>query len=153
MILQKLPKVLQIVADNLKEKDIPYSLIGAFALNSYGLPKYTSDLDLLTEGRFWSEISAIMERLGYTCFQKTRAFAQFDSELGVYGRIDFMFISTPEGRDILKRSLVVKDEVLGDHPVIQPTDFIILKLMAIANNPVRAPHDEGDIFSTLRLYR
>ena len=153
MILQKLPKVLQIVADNLKGKDIPYSLIGAFALNSYGLPKYTADLDLLTEGRFWPEISAIMERLGYNCFQKTRSFAQFDSELGVYGRIDFMFISTSEGRDILKRSLVVKDEVLGDHPVIQPTDFIILKLMAIANNPLRASHDEGDIVSTLRLFK
>jgi len=153
LILQKLPKALQIVADNLKEKDIPYSLIGAFALNSYGLPKYTSDLDLLTEGRFLAEISTIMDRLGYTCFQKTRTFAQFDSELGVYGRIDFMFISTTEGRDILKRSLVVKDEVLGDHPVIQPTDFIILKLMAIANNPLKASHDEGDIVSTLRLFK
>ncbi|MBW1716787.1 MAG: hypothetical protein JRJ77_13335, partial [Deltaproteobacteria bacterium] len=147
------PKVLQIIADNLKEENIPHSLIGAFALSLYGLPKFTADIDLLTEGRFWPAISKIMERLGYKCFQKTKSFAQFDSELGAYGRVDFMFVNSPEGRDILKRSIVIKDELLGDNPVIQPTDYIILKLMAIANNPERCSKDEGDILDVLNLYR
>lgn len=153
MISQKLPKVLQIIADNLTQEHIPYSLIGAFALSLYGLPKFTADIDLLTEGRFWPLVSSIMERLGYRCFQETKSFAQFDSELGVYGQVDFMFVNTPEGRDILQRSIVFKDELLGDHPVIQPTDYIILKLMAIANNPERLSKDEGDILDVLKLYR
>jgi hypothetical protein len=153
LISQKLPKVLHIIADNLKKENIPYSLIGAFALSLYGLPKFTADIDLLTEGRFWPLISSIMERLGYRCFQKTKSFAQFDSELGVYGKVDFMFINTLEGRDILKRSIAIKDELLGDHPVIQPTDYIILKLMAIANNPERSSKDEGDILDVLKFYR
>ena len=153
MISQKLPKLLQIIADNLAQEQIPFSLIGAFALSLYGLPKFTADIDLLTEGRFWPLISSIMERLGYRCFRKTKSFAQFDSELGVYGKVDFMFVNTPEGRDILKRSIVIKDELLGDHPVIQPTDYIILKLMAIANNPERCSKDEGDILDVLKLYR
>ncbi|MFH1481845.1 MAG: hypothetical protein ABIG67_11290 [Pseudomonadota bacterium] len=152
MISQKLPRVLQIIADNLREEDIPYALIGAFALSLYGLPKYTADIDLLTEGRYGSLISQIMERLGYTCFQKTKSFAQFDSELGIYGKIDFMFVNTPEGRDVLKRSIVMQDELLGDHPVIQPTDYIILKLMAIANNPERGSKDEWDILDVLKLH-
>lgn len=153
MISQKLPKLLQVIADNLTQKQIPYSLIGAFALSLYGLPKFTADIDLLTEGRFWPLISSIMERLGYRCFQQTKSFAQFDSELGVYGKVDFMFVNTPEGIDILKRSIVIKDELLGDHPVIQPTDYIILKLMAIANNLERCSKDEGDILDVLKLYR
>jgi len=153
LISQKLPKVLQIIADNLTQEQIPYSLIGAFALSLYGLPKFTADIDLLTEGGFWPLISSIMERLGYRCFQKTKSFAQFDSELGVYGQVDFMFVNTPEGRDILQRSIVIKDELLGDHPVIQPTDYIILKLMAIANNPERLSKDEGDILDVLKLYK
>ena len=153
MISQKLPKVLRIIADNLKKEHIPYSLIGAFALNLYGLPKFTADIDLLTEGPFWPLISPIMEKLGYRCFQKTKSFAQFDSELGVYGKVDFMFVNSPEGKDILKRSIVIKDELLGDHPVIQTTDYIILKLMAIANNPERSSKDEGDILDVLKLYR
>jgi len=63
LVSQKLPRVLKIVADNLIEKDIPYALIGAFAMSLYGLPKFTADIDLLTEGRFQPLISSIMERL------------------------------------------------------------------------------------------
>jgi len=153
LVTRKLPKMRNIIADNLKKEHIPYSLIRAFALNLYGLPKFTADIDLLTEGRFWSLISKIMERLGYRCFQKTKSFAQFDSELGVYGKIDFMFVNSPEGKSILNSSVVSKDELLGDHPVVQPTDYIILKLMAIANNPERSSKDEGDILDVLKLFR
>jgi hypothetical protein len=134
------------------EHDIPYALIGAFAMSLYGLPKFTADIDLLTEWRFRAPIFSIMERLGYTCFQKTKSFAQFDSELGVLGKIDFMFVSTADGRGILDKSVIVNDELLGNHPVIQPTDFIILKLMAIANNPERTSKDEGDILDILKVY-
>ena len=149
---QKLPKVLEIITRNLNEKNIPYTLIGAFALNMYGLPKYTADIDLLTEGKFQSLISSFMENLGYTCFQKSRSFAQFDSELGVYGKVDFMFVNTPDGKDVLRRSTLIEDALLGNHPVLQPTDYIILKLMAIANNPERETRDEADILDVLRLY-
>jgi len=147
----RIRNVLNLITGNLKEEGIPYSIIGALALGVYGLPRFTADIDLLTEGRYWALISPIMKRLGYTCFQKTKSFAQFDSELGVYGKIDFMFVSTLEGADILKSSIVMKDELLGDHPVIQPTDYIILKLMAIANNPERFSKDEVDILEVLKL--
>ena len=145
--------MLRLITNNLSENDIPYALIGAFALNLYGLPKYTADIDLLTEGRFGPMISSIIERLGYTCFHNTKNFAQFDSELGVYGKVDVMFVNTPQGREILERSMVIKDDLLGEHPVIQPTDYIILKLMAIANNPDRRLKDEGDIVDVLKMYK
>ena len=150
---KKLTNVLKIVADNLTKEQIPYSLIGALALGLYGLPRFTADIDLLTEGHFWSKISSIMEKLGYTCYQKTESFAQFDSEMGVLGKIDFMFVNTQEGKDILKRSIIAGDEMFGIHPVVQPTDYIVLKLMAIANNPDRSQKDEGDILEVLNLYR
>ncbi|MCK4390147.1 MAG: hypothetical protein KAV83_07920, partial [Desulfobacterales bacterium] len=142
-----------LIADNFTQNQIPYSLIGALASGLYGIPRYTADIDLLTEGRCWSLICPIIERLGYTCYQKTESFAQFDSELGVLGKIDFMFVSTPDGKDILQRSVLVRDELMGNHPIIQPTDYIILKLMAIANNPERGPKDEADIFEVLKLYK
>ena len=135
------------------QEQIPCSLNGALALGLYGLPRFTADIDLLVEGRFWSRISLIMEKLGYTCYQKTDSFAQFDSEMGVLGKIDFMFVNTPEGKDILKRSIITGDELIGTYPVIQPTDYIILKLMAIANNPGRSQKDEGDILAVMNLYK
>ncbi|MFQ5486739.1 MAG: hypothetical protein ACE5DO_15605 [Desulfobacterales bacterium] len=150
---QKLTNMLKIISGHLFEHDITYSLIGAFALNLYGLPKYTADIDLLTEGRFWASIKLIMEKLGYRCFQRTTFFAQFDSELGVYGKIDFMFVNTDEGKNILERSALINDDLFGRQPVIQPTDYIILKLMAIANDSGRFPKDEADILDVLKLYQ
>ena len=151
MTSRKLPNVLGIISENLVEKNIHYSLIGALALGIYGLPRFTADIDLLTEGHYWDQISSIMERLDYACFQKTNSFAQFDSELGIYGKIDFMFVNTEEGKEILKRSVIIKDELLGDHPIIQHTDYIVLKLMAMANNPDRFAKDESDISEVLKL--
>ena len=89
MTSHKLSDILDIISENLKKKDIPYSLIGALALGTFGLPRFTADIDLLTDGSYWGLISPIMKHLGYVCFQKTDSFAQFDSELGVYGKIDF----------------------------------------------------------------
>ena len=151
MIPPKLHNILKTITDNLATDQVPYALIGALALSLYGLPRFTADIDLLTEDRFWHLISRTMERLGYTCYQKTKAFAQFDSELGVLGKIDFMFVSTQEGREIIKRSVLVNSELMGSHPVIQPNDYIILKLMAIANNPDRSSKDEGDILAVFEL--
>ena len=145
--------MLRIITNHLSEDEIPYALIGAFALNIYGLPRFTADIDLLTEGRFWPRLSPIMERLGYTCFQNTKTFARFDSELGVYGKVDFMFVNSPEGRGILEGSVNIEEALLGEHPVIQPTDYIVLKLMAIANNPERSARDENDISAIIQLNR
>jgi hypothetical protein len=86
-----------------------------------------------------------MKRLGYECFQDDGSFAQFDSELGVYGKVDFMFVNTGDGRAMLERSRDFNDEVLGVVPIIQPTDYAALKLMAIANNRDRMEHDMADL--------
>ena len=149
----KLAKIFEIVASNLSAEKIPFAVIGALALGIYGLPRYTSDIDLLTEGLFWDRIQTIMNRLGYTCFQKTDMFAQFDSEMGVLGRIDLMFVATQDGKDMLNRRSDIQDDIWGRVPVLQPTDYIILKLMAIANNPDRAGGDEADIAGLLKCFR
>jgi len=150
---KKLTNMLSIISDNLSQNQIPFCLIGAMALGIYGLPRYTSDIDLLTTDNCWSKIASIMERLGYECHQKTDAFAQFDSELGIYGKVDFMFVSTQDGRDMIKRSILLQDELFGKIPVIQTTDYIILKLMAIANNPDRSMRDESDLLGVFDLLK
>ncbi len=86
-----------------------------------------------------------MKTLGYKCFQDAGSFAQFDSELGVYGKVDFMFVSTDDGLAMLKRSRDFNDEIMGMVPVVQPTDYAVLKLMAIGNNPDRTAHDTADL--------
>ena len=91
--------MLKIISEKLSQKKIPFCLIGALALGLFGLPRYTSGIDLLAEESSWPEILEIMEKLGYTCFQKTSAFAQFDSELGIFWKVDFMFVKIQAGKD------------------------------------------------------
>lgn len=153
ILTEKLNKVLEIISRNLTQNKIPFAVIGAIALGLYGLPRFTSDIDLITEGRLWPELEPIMERLGYTCYQKTDAFALFESELGAMGYIDFMFVNTPDGVAILERRVAAEDKLLGKYPVVQPTDFIILKMMAIANNPDRSLKDEADLSAFMQLYQ
>lgn len=149
----KIRSVLGVVSRRLTEHDVAYALIGAMALGVYGLPRYTSDIDLLADGDDWQKISTVMESLGYECFQKTRGFAQFDSPLGVYGKIDFMLVGTEDGRRIMGRCIWVDDRLLGNQPVVEPTDYIVLKLMALANNPERGAQDEADIATIIRAYQ
>lgn len=148
----KIPSVLEILAEHLNAQEIPYAIIGAMALGLYGFPRYTSDIDLMINNRSWDAVSRIMAKLGYECFQKTAAFAQFDSEMGVLGKIDYMMVSSRDGRDILSRRIIVDDDLFGAQPVIQPTDYLVLKLMAIANNPDRMISDEADIAAFLKLH-
>ncbi|RLC22166.1 MAG: hypothetical protein DRI57_00540 [Deltaproteobacteria bacterium] len=103
MTPKKLTNILEIISKNLTRKNIPFAVIGAMALGAYGLPRYTADVDLLSKGRYHHQILSIMERLGYTCRQNTDTFAQFDSEMGVFGYIDFMFVRTENGKEMLKR--------------------------------------------------
>ena len=100
---QKLANMLSIISNSLFQEQIPFCLIGAMALGVYGLPRYTSDIDLLADKEHWPKIAPIMKKLGYECYQKSDFFAQFDSEWGVYGKVDFMFVSTEDGRNILNR--------------------------------------------------
>ena len=151
IIPKKLTNMLEIIGSQLTENRIPYALIGSLALGFYGLPRYTSDIDILVPSDLASRLLPVMEKLGYECFRKTESFAQFDSDLGVYGRVDFMLAQSDDGKKMLAQSLVVEDDILGRHPVLQPTDFIILKLMAMANSPERRPKDEADIISVLKL--
>ncbi len=136
----KTPELINILVRinrHFRKKQIPFAMIGAMALALYGIPRFTSDIDLLSDGRKRSEITAVLEQLGYTCFQHTEQFAQFDSEFGVFGKIDLMFVNTADGREILDRRVEIFDEILGNAPIIQPSDYIILKIMALANNPGR----------------
>jgi len=151
----RLNQVLTIVTRNLAADQIPFALIGALALGFYGLPQFTADIDLMTEGRFWAKLHPIMKRLGYTCSQKTDIFAQFESELGVLGYVDFLLVNTPDGKAILERRVEMEDRLLGRCPVVQPTDYLVLKIMAVANNPGRSARDEADIaaFFDLRQHQ
>lgn len=150
---KKLTTMLSILSDRFIEKQIPFCLIGAFALGFYGLSRHTVDIDFMVDANYGDPALEILTGSGYTCFQKTELFAQFDSEYDVFGKVDMMFASTDAGREMIRRSVLLDAELIGRVPVVQPTDYIILKLLAIANDKERLPKDEFDISEFFKGYR
>ena len=71
VLIEKLNKVLEIIARNLNQNKIPFAIIGAIALGLHGFPRFTSDIDLITESRLWPKLDSIMEKLGYSCLHPT----------------------------------------------------------------------------------
>ncbi len=147
--------MISILFQSFTENHIPVCLIGAFALGFFGLPRHTVDIDFMADDADWEKILKIMTKSGYTCFQKSRSFAQFDSDYDIFGKVDIMLVDTAEGRDMLSRSAWIDAEIIGRIRVVQPSDYIILKLLAIANNKERRLKDESDIsefFKTVREF-
>ncbi len=153
MASTKLQKILSIINRRFQEEQTPFAVIGAMALGAYGLPRFTADIDLLAKDENRSAVTKILTEMGLNCVQETAAFARFDSEMGVYGTADIMYVTSSDGEEILERRISVTDELMGDYPVIQPDDYIVLKLMAIANDPTRQARDEGDIAALLKHIR
>lgn len=153
MNILKLREILSTLTLHLDESKIPFAAMGAIALGTYGLPRFTADIDLLTDNSRRVAVLKILDEMGFSCFLETEAFAQLDSELGRYGKVDLLFVDTPAGKDILDRRVRVTDDLLGEIPVVQPSDYIILKLMAAANDPSRQARDEGDVASLLKHIR
>ena len=150
MTSPKLRNILVMLHQHFSEKGVPHALIGAMALALYGMPRYTADIDLLSDVHQRKTLLNVMGALGFDCFQDTDNFLQFDSEMGVYGKIDFMLVHTDEGRAVLERAILVYDDSFGEVPVVQPTDYAVLKLMAIANNPDRKNRDAADLESLFK---
>lgn len=61
-------------------------------------------------------------------------------------------IVTP-GSDPESRSVLFKAELIGNIYIIQPSDYIILKLLAIANDKERLLKDELDISEFFKTYK
>ena len=59
----KLTKMLTIIVKALKKKNIPFCLIGAFALSFYGVARFTSDIDFLLSKHNWKQVLPILKRL------------------------------------------------------------------------------------------
>lgn len=151
MITPKLKHVLAIICSRFSQEGIDHALIGAMAMAYYGLPRYTADIDLLASNRHRRAVGRIMTAIGLECYQDAARFAQFTSELGLYGKVDVMFVQTTDGHAMLDRAVVVDDSITGAVPVVQPTDYAVLKLLAIANNPERDAHDTADLDALIRL--
>jgi predicted nucleotidyltransferase len=137
--------VLKDLAEAFATERIPYALIGGLALAPYGAGRATVDLDFLVEGDRAEDIDRIMQARGYRSLHRTADLANYLSDEGERGRVDYLFARREPSRAMLRRARPFT--VIGrlDVRVVDAEDLIGLKVQAAANNPRRRRAELVDI--------
>jgi predicted nucleotidyltransferase len=147
IILRSLQRLLTLLED----KNIPYMIIGGYALPFYGRIRTTVDLDLAIAIETETEFGKLTEWLSSTSFKPTIS-SFLNPLLVVFDQIEKVEIELwmrPDGIvfnvETLKRRRKVK---LGENVeawIVSPEDFIVNKLA----RPDRGVNDEQDVKSVL----
>ncbi|MDZ4786671.1 MAG: hypothetical protein SGJ02_11415 [bacterium] len=73
-------EILKTIDLYIKDKAMPFLLIGGHAVNSYGLRRQTGDLGLLVKRSAKTQWIELMNRLKYSVHQSDDNFAKFPSD-------------------------------------------------------------------------
>ena len=82
-------RVLRDLASDFNERDVPYAMIGGFALGVLGIQRATMDLDFLVARDALAQVDEIMQRRGYRLRFRSENVSQFVSDSASLGEIDW----------------------------------------------------------------
>jgi len=146
-----LKKALLLLVKEFGSREIPYALIGGFAMGALGVARSTIDLDFLVASESLNDVEAIMLALGYKKVFSSENASQYVSPLKELGEVDFLHAFRPISKKMLERASTAA--VFGNEikvKVLKAEDIIGLKVQAIANNPSRFHKDNSDIEELLK---
>jgi predicted nucleotidyltransferase len=144
----RLGRQIEEVVAALKEKQVPFALIGGLALAAHKVVRATSDVDILAPAARAGDVEALADKLGYTCLHRSGEVANF-----VRGdeRLDLLWASRPVAVRLLDQA-VQRSTGFGALPVVSAEGLIGFKLQAVVNDPRRS-QDVEDIKALLRVNR
>ena len=146
-ILRSLQKLLSLLED----KNVPYMIIGGYALPFYGRIRATLDIDLAVAVKTEEELKRLREWLNSNNFEVT-VYSPLNPYMVVLDRdekIEMELWLKPDGivfdEETLRRRRRVKLDEKLEAWIISPEDFIVNKLA----RPDRGVIDEQDVKSVL----
>ncbi len=139
-----LRKTLQVSHELLQKCGVRHALIGGFALSSYGFHRATLDIDFLAEGSKKNLIIQTFLQNGFELKYESDEVLQF---IG-FGFVDVLLANRPLSLMMLDKA--IENSQLGVY-VVQPEDFVGLKIQAYMNDPQRELQDKADIQNILKM--
>lgn len=139
-------RVLRDLVTDFIEHEIPYALIGGFALGALGIPRATMDLDFLVTKDALRRVDEVMRQRGYRLRYRSQNVSQFAADLTSLGRVDFLHAFRAIATGMMERALEVAafDGSLRLR-TLRPDDIVGLKVQALTNDPRRERRDLADI--------
>lgn len=150
---EKSPTLFHFLAAEFEKAEIPFLLVGGFAVNYYQATRFTADVDLLTMDENFERASRILGKEGYQCIAKNNLFARFESSDPNAMDLDIMFVDKKTMSGILKEAK--EAEIRGDKFRVPSLNHLIaLKLHSIKYNPEnREYRDLWDIVELIKRNR
>lgn len=144
-------KVIDLVAGFFEREQLPFAVIGGFALHAYGLTRATTDLDFVTEAAAQSRVVSFLEGAGYETLYVSSGFSNHVHPVADLGRLDFVYVAGDTARRLFAgaRPAVVfaKRRLL----VPSPEHLAAMKVQAMKNDPARRHQELADVRFLLTL--
>lgn len=141
-----LKKALTLTVTEFEKNNIPYAIIGGFAVGALGIPRSTIDLDFLVSSETLHKVESIMLALGYDKVFSSENASQYVSPFPEMGEVDFLHAFRPISLKMLSEAETLPVFGKGTKvKVLKAEDIIALKLQSISNNPDRLAKDNSDI--------
>lgn len=146
------PSVFHFLSIEFGRANIPFLLVGGFAVNYYKATRVTQDLDLLICDQDFEKALPILEKNGYKKTDKTSLFARFDSTDPACSELDLIFVDKATMNSFLREAK--QDEIEGEKFKFPSLEHLIaLKLHSIKNNSNREYRDLFDIIELIKRNR
>lgn len=129
---------------------LPYLVIGGHAINAYGEPRSTLDVDLAVRKEDRTGWSALLQAEGFRPYREETNFAQFSPPYGVPWRLDLMLVNAETFNKLAASARLVK--CLGVETRVPSAEHMVaMKLHAIKYGPPeRFDKDFADILTLAR---
>lgn len=141
-----LRKALTLTVTQFEKNEVPYAVIGGFAVGALGVPRSTIDLDFLVAAAALDKVESIMLSMGYRKVFSSENASQYVSPSPEMGEVDFLHAFRPISLRMLSEAETIPVFGKGvEIKVLKAEDIIALKLQSITNNPDRLAKDCSDI--------
>jgi len=129
----KIGQVLQSLADTSRQENVPFIVVGGWALNAHGVSRQTLDIDILVRDADLAVFESILSGFGYSKVYSTELFAKFRSDEHHLMDIDCLMTDAGTLEKMLTESQVGK---IGDVQFAIPalSHLIAMKLHALKHN-------------------
>ena len=146
----KVTDIFDLLGKEFPKAEIPYLLIGGFAVNMYHVTRQTNDVDILMTEETYAKARSLLENTGYKEMAKGDLFARFASEKSSLMDLDILFVDSETFKGMAKES---KETQIRDLEFKVPSlqHLMAMKLHALKNNPNREMPDLMDLVNLIKI--
>jgi hypothetical protein len=137
-------EILEALGSQLGREPVPFAIVGALALHTYGYSRVTNDVDLLVGSDVQDRLIEFLEREGFETLHRSSGFSNHLHSDPKRGRLDVIYVD-PQTRERIftnGRTAVLHGVTVT---VPKPEHLAAMKVHAMKNDPTRTFKEMADI--------